>query len=118
MDDLSNEELSTQSSKPLLVSITRVLEADAEEKTTGLMKSDHELLLANLQHHLNEDQIPVKKIGLGVFYYFHLLDNVKLQKLVTKEMIQSLMAFMFKNMREVPMNDVAICLQFLDFLDN
>lgn len=27
------------------------------------------------------------------------------------------MAFMFKNMREVPLNDLAVCLQFLDFLD-
>jgi hypothetical protein len=27
------------------------------------------------------------------------------------------MAYMFKNMREVPLNDLAICLQFVDFLD-
>lgn len=43
-----------------------------------MMRSDHELLLANLQHHLSEDQIPVKKIGLAIFYYFHLLDSPKL----------------------------------------
>jgi hypothetical protein len=82
-----------------------------------MKRNDHELLLSNLQHHLNEDQIPVKKIGLAIFYYFHLLDNPKLQKLVTKETQQTLMSYMFKNMREVPMNDLAVCLQFLDLLD-
>ena len=78
LDDASNEELSIESSKPLLQAIKQVLETEAEEKDSIMMRSDHESLLANLQHHLSEDQIPVKKIGLAIFYYFHLLDSPKL----------------------------------------